>query len=298
MNRPLARWLILITFTLIVIVAISIPILTNNSQNPGIPLVAAGGLRTATPGFSDSELITSTTSVVSTQIHLTNTNNKTPQQNSANNCTYPPAYWVDHADTWPTQFVVGNYRYTKADALGYIQATTPDITAVLFLHFNTAYLNIINGSDPVMIESEVLDASDFLGTHAPGGSLLPDEAMQELQLIYKLADYNNGITGPGSCPNDPSAFTPQPLGFQAPVLSLTPSSSLLADIITPTPLNTATATPTATRAVIQVTYNSPLPTSTRKPPSSGPTATKAPPPTSPPPTAPPTSPPLPTPPPP
>jgi hypothetical protein len=310
MNRPLTRWLVLITFTLIVAVAVSIPVLTNYDQYQKISVPGATLTRSTTEEPAKGTL-SSQISQVNTQIAIHAAITGTPSPTPQNNCTYSASYWISRSDSWPTQFVVGNYRYSKAEALKLLQTTSVDITTLLFLHFNTAYLNIINGADPTSIENAVLDASDWLENHPAEGAISVSEAQQATQLIIKLLNYNMGILGPGHCPDESSSQASQASGIMAPVLLITPESIILTSFVTPIPSDTATFTPTTVST--QPTYDLLFPTATRRPnrnvppptvqpPTAQPTAvppTKRPP-TAPPPTAPPppTSEPLPTPPPP
>jgi hypothetical protein len=278
MNRPLTRWLILITFVFIILVGVSIPVLTNYGQgaNGSVPpvvstteMVDLGATQTATPFNTPVPTATQVLTV-------------TPIATAQNNCTYSARYWLSHVGSWPSQFVVHTYRYTMDDALKTLQTTQVDLTTLLFLHFNATYLNIINGSDPTAIEQAALDASDWLENHPSGSYYSVADAQQALQLTQKLNDYNNGKSGPGRCPDEASSqIFNQPV-IQAPVLSTTPSSAIiLTSIAGFAPTATITVTPTAFS--IRTPYSSTVPTPTKKPhkPRSSPPTLPPPPPSGP-----------------
>jgi len=179
------------------------------------------------------------------------------------NCTHPALYWVYHLDSWPEHFLLGNFTYTKDEALQFIQATPADASSLLFIHLNAAYLNMISGADATVIEEGFIKASEWMGIHPVGGMVSLSEAQQAIEMAQTLENYNEGNMGPGRCPDESSLSASQGAGISVPVLSVTPSAILLTHVVTPTGVSSATPTPTSIS--IKPTYIPPQATATSKP---------------------------------
>jgi hypothetical protein len=165
----------------------------------------------------------------------------TPQlaNNSDPNCTYTTYYWQSHPDLWLTNnIVIGDFTYAKSEALELLAQEASDSKAMVLKEFLGAALNILKGADPRDIEMDIASASEWLSAHPPGYEISASEAGLGMELAVKLQAYNNGVLGPGLCPDEP----PTP---------------------TPTPTNTPTITPTPTRTPIRPT-NTPRPTATER----------------------------------
>lgn len=188
------------------------------------------------------------------------------------NCTHIALYWVYHLELWPEAIDLGKVYFSKDEALQILQSNSVSASHLLFIQFVAAYLNIINGADPIPIADVIMPASDWLYEHPPGGVLQETDMQQTISMAEKLEDYNAGYTGPSRCLNDPSSYGDQVAGVQVPALSMTPSIVMLTSVVTPTPLTTLTVTPTWTPTQTRTptsrpaTYNTPTLTATTRPP--------------------------------
>jgi hypothetical protein len=206
------------------------------------------------------------------------------------NCTHIVLYWVYHLELWPEAIDLGKAYFTKDEAFQILRSTAVSASHLLFIQFVAAYLNIINGADPISIADVIMPATDWLHAHPPGGVLQEADMQQAMSMAEKLADYNAGHVGPNRCLNDPSSYDDQVAGIQVPALSMTPSIAMLTSVVTPTLLPTRTVTPTWTPTQTRTPtlrptfYNTPTLTATTRPPkppkpqNTSPPDTQAPPP--------------------
>ena len=169
------------------------------------------------------------------------------------NCTNPTAYWLERQDSWPALISIGDFNYTKEQAITRIQTNTQSAWRDLFLNLHITLLNLLSGADQGDIKRTVLDAITWLSTYTEN-SAVPDLDLQiGLVLTQRLNDYNSGVIGPGVCE----------------VISALPSGSRPTTTFTlPTGVNTLTATPTSTRSAAPASPTSggvTLPTNTRTP---------------------------------
>ncbi len=216
------------------------------------------------------------------------------------NCTRSAFFWVYHPELWPDRIDLGNALFTKAEALQIIHSTSVDASHLVFIQFVAAYLNVVYGADPLAIADEIMQTSEWLYAHPPGGVLREADAQEAMSMAKILEEYNSGFTGPIRCLDDISTYTGQMVGTPILALSVTPETIMLTNVVSPTPK--ATITPSPTLILIRATFRPPTATATPKPdkPSkpkpTSPPATEAPPPTHepPPPTNPPPPPPPPT----
>ncbi len=194
----------------------------------------------------------------------------TPEATITTNCTFTIHFWKIYSDAWEVDHIAfGDRAYTKVQAIAILNIEDPNLaTTRLMQQYIAALLNITKGADPTEIERTMARALDWLILHPPEVGLSQAESQEADIFAEDLEDYNNGVTGPGHCTNEPSTPTPG---------------------ITPTPLNytppaTATRTPVPTSDVPL-----PTPTATKKPSGGDGGGTKPtnPPPTEPPPTEPP-----------
>ncbi|HSF79634.1 MAG TPA: hypothetical protein VLA49_00260 [Anaerolineales bacterium] len=215
------------------------------------------------------------------------------------NCTYPAAYWLDQQQSWPALISVGDFNYTKEQALARIQSSSESVWDNLFLHLHASLLNVLSGSDPADIRRTVLDAISWLNTH-PEESTPPVLDMQiGFVLIQQLYDYNNGVIGPGLCEGSPELQDESQLTavFSLPTITLSATPTPNPFIVTPAgggtiPVFTPTPTPTqkenvpgpppTSTPVPPTRTNTPRPptsTNTPRPPTDTPLPTDTPPPT-------------------
>lgn len=201
------------------------------------------------------------------------------------NCTYTSDYWQAHPDIWLAEnMIIGKFSYAKPDALAILQNATPDLATSILKQFITAVLNTLNGADAAPVQPFLNDASDWLTANINQPVISAADQEKGLSLAQNLESYNQGILGPGLCPDQPATLTPTP--------SLTPTPTP-----TPTPAYIPapfTETPTSTERsggggssggqppAPTVAPSNPPPTN---PPPVAPTTTPAPQPTLPPPTS-------------
>ena len=174
-------------------------------------------------------------------------------------CTRSAVYWAYHPESWPYQVVVGNFTYTRDQAVVLFSSQSRDIPWVLFIQFHAAILNYLSGTNPGAIEQVLLDASTWIGTHPFGGSVSEEDLLAAQPLAKALEDYNNGVTGPALCQDDPSLLGMTIEGAPIPTLAGASPTVMTA------PGETQTLEPTATAAVFF--------TNTPRPPGPYPTAT-------------------------
>lgn len=196
-------------------------------------------------------------------------------------CTYTIYYWLDHSDLWPSQVVINGQTYSVAQAKALLRSQPKDPQSILAKSLYVTFLNIFHGSNPAYIEKQITDANSWLSVNLPGAKMSEFTQQVGINLAGSLDDYNNGISGPGLCPNQPP--TPELTPTSIPVVQ--PATA------TPTPRNTqppAPPPPPQPKPKPKPTQV-PLPTATSVPPTAPPPTN--PPPTNPPPTNPPPPPP-------
>jgi len=209
------------------------------------------------------------------------------------NCTYSAAYWLERQDSWPALISVGDFNYTKEQAISNIQTRAQSAWGNLFLHLHTALLNVLSGSDQAEIKRTILDAINWLNSFADNNSLVTELDLQiGLVLAQQLYDYNNGVIGPGVCPagqglldeRQGTVIVSLPTGSVGTGISL-PGSTLAStataeqptSVGTGLPRRTRTPTPTRTpRAPTSTSTQPPQPTSTPTQPPPSPTPTTRP----------------------
>jgi hypothetical protein len=176
---------------------------------------------------------------------------------SDTNCTYPPHYWQERPESWPAQINIAAASYAREDVIALMRTPDLPVQERLVLQVYIAFLNILHGSDVVVIEQVILDSVDWLEANPAGSELSEFNQQQGSYMLQILGSYNNGELGPGLCAGAPGSPTP-----------------------TTTPTNTLTPQPTATLTWTPVII---IPTRTPVPPQ--PTEPPPPPPPPPPPTA-------------
>ncbi|HLA96957.1 MAG TPA: hypothetical protein VJL34_00770 [Anaerolineales bacterium] len=200
------------------------------------------------------------------------------------NCTNPTAYWLERQDSWPALISIGDFNYTKEQAITRIQTNTQSAWRDLFLNLHITLLNLLSGADQGDIKRTVLDAITWLSTYTEN-SAVPDLDLQiGLVLTQRLNDYNSGVIGPGVCegisalPSGSRPTTTFTLPTGVNTLTATPASPTSGGVILPTYTRTPTERvqgpePSATLPP-PATATPPPPTSTPTQPR--PTATQAP----------------------
>lgn len=165
-------------------------------------------------------------------------------------CTYSAYYWYTNPDAWLIEnLLLGNLSYTKEQAIEIMALEDPTPTEKLMGQFFAALLNILNGADSSEIDQTMIKARDWLILR-PHGIDLSEAQIAEIEgYTQELQDYNEGLTGPGACPDEPRTPTPGPT-----------------DTLTPTLTNTPGAQPYFTATPTQSSGGRPRPTNTQPPP--------------------------------
>jgi hypothetical protein len=246
------RWVILIVLVFVVVgmtVLIPVVIASDFYQNATVD-------GDWTPIANDNPTVTRTLGPTPVGAGDLSNSEPSPTPVVKENCTNTSIYWVYHPELWPSQFLIGEISYTKEQAIQYMESPNYDTPVLLFIQLHTSFLNLLSGADPESIEQTMVEASIWLSEH-PIGEQVSDLTRQEGQgYIRVLEDYNNGITGPGQCEEDPIIALPT----ETPNLTST-NFALTAMAATPTPSATPTFTATNTRAPTIVLPPTSTPTS-------------------------------------
>jgi hypothetical protein len=172
------------------------------------------------------------------------------------NCTYPEGYWLEQISAWPERVTLGNRVYSSAEILAIFNANEDGTSLTLIRSMYVTMLNILHGAQNNAIISTLEDANEWLVDSPPGSSLSDFNRRRGNELASLLNGYNEGVFGPGLCPDAPSpieagAAPPRgqalPQTGLSPVPSLAPSSTstILSQLVEPVqPVETAQPDPT------------------------------------------------------
>ena len=148
-----------------------------------------------------------------------------PTRRTAANCTYTWYYWRSQPEAWMTQFIqIGRLEYSKTEALEIMAIRGEELDAAVLTEFFSALLNILKGADSIAIDLNLVTASGWIERNPLGVELSAQARQDGLDLARALSDFNNGVTGPGSCADDPPTPTPVPTDTPTPTLTPTPTS--------------------------------------------------------------------------
>jgi hypothetical protein len=118
------------------------------------------------------------------------------------NCIHTQGYWKNHEDDWPVAVLaLGSVVYDQGQLLSILNQPVAGNGLISLAHqLVAAKLNIAGGGDSEAVIGAVLAADDLIGDLVvpPVGSgyLLPSATSE---LTQDLDDWNNQITGSGSC---------------------------------------------------------------------------------------------------
>jgi hypothetical protein len=129
-------------------------------------------------------------------------------------CTQSADYWVNNPDAWPASIAdtgvdlgLVHYDEEQARAVLNLQANSGnsfvDNLVLLSQALLTAKLNIAQGADDTQVAAAISDADALIDLLNPlAGDALGDAITEAdaIVLIQRLNDFNQGITGPGTCP--------------------------------------------------------------------------------------------------
>ena len=189
------------------------------------------------------------------------------------NCTYTIYYWRVYTDAWRLETInLDDRSYSKDQAIAILNIDDPNLaTTRLLQQYILALLNTLKGADPSGIERTLERVNEWLILHPPEIRLTQTESLEGNSFADELQDFNDGLTGPGLCIDEP--LTPTPGASPTP-LNYTPPATATN---TPRPIGTVffpTTTPTK-----KPSGGKPNPTSQpTQPPPPPPTNTSPPPP--------------------
>jgi hypothetical protein len=221
------------------------------------------------------------TSIVTTQSTATNSADATTPTSTTSilNCTYTMGYWRTYPDAWLIEnIIIGDYSFTKAEAIVILENEARDTTTRLLQQFITALLNKLKGADSSAVEETLVRTSDWLTANSPEVDLTQEQLSEALELVSELEDYNNGVIGPGHCVDEPVTATPRPSA--TPTITNTPTPIPTIRLRTPTPTEKEGGGPKPTKPPPSAPTNTPpqpteppppQPTNTRQPPTEAPT---------------------------
>lgn len=128
------------------------------------------------------------------------------------NCTYPVMYWHDHPESWPVNLVsLGGVVYSQEQALPFLGITGDSpLLYMLRAQMLAARLNVSQGADP-SIANPLIEEADLVLELSATAEAQQSLEMQHIALLAEaLAYYNNGLAGPGLCPDPTPTATPIP----------------------------------------------------------------------------------------
>ena len=187
----------------------------------------------------------------------------TPGEVSADNCTFDVSHWKEHRETWPFDVIrIAGKTYGKEESFLIITSDSQEVSQTLLKQIITYMLNIYRGTDPTAIKETVVESLEWLQAHPNGSDLSELDRKNGIDLALGVKAYNQGVVGPGPCPEPIFTPTLPP--------SLTPTHTI-SPMVTPTitPTITATNTPEVTlppEFYTQVAPGRPKPVSTKQPP--------------------------------
>ncbi len=207
-------------------------------------LISANNARGNTPPSTDTINPTMTATLTVVSIGITPSSSPSPSASpspspttsvtttvqasiSPDNCTYTMYYWTYYWRSHPKalaieNITIGEKTYTKPEAIAILKMKAQDEATVLLQQFFTALFNTLNGADSSAIAETMVATKEWLSLHSSGDELTDLERQQSLMLIQTLADYNNGVIGPGHCADEP--ITPTPIPSTTPTPTQTPST--------------------------------------------------------------------------
>ncbi len=111
--------------------------------------------------------------------------------------TGTPGYWKNHPEAWPanaTPIVIGNYSYTKAQAIAWLGKVGKDKTTTIFASYVSAYLNTYIGNDKSCVCAAMNAAYTWLATYPVGSNIAASSTQwQQIEWAHQTMDaYNNG----------------------------------------------------------------------------------------------------------
>jgi hypothetical protein len=127
-------------------------------------------------------------------------------------CTLTQGYWKTHSKYGPAPYdstwaLIGEDTTFFLSAKSWYQViTTPPAGGnayyILAHQYIAAKLNLAGGtSSTAAVDAALAGATTFFGTYTPASTLSPSVRAQAIAWATTLDKYNNGIIGPGHCPD-------------------------------------------------------------------------------------------------
>jgi hypothetical protein len=191
----------------------------------------------------------------------------TPSPSPVPVCTRTQGYWKTHPDQWPVDhLLLGLEDYTQDELLAILDApSVDDASLILGRQQIAAKLNLAAGADGSQIESTISAADSwlagFLGKLPYTVPPSSGSGQQAVGLADVLAQYNEGVIGPGSCDLEEATPTEEPF-----VVATLEAGPIAIQTETVSAATDAAETPTGTTAPSDVTSTSePTPIETSEP---------------------------------
>jgi hypothetical protein len=146
---------------------------------------------------------------------VVNESGNTPTLDPQHNCTYTYYYWLQNPTSFPQEIVINKQNITAEEGLALITSSDGSPEILLTRQLYITYLNLANGADISLVKSTIVDAENWLDQNSGPTELSEFQIQTANTLATTLDAYNNGLFGPGICPNQP----PTPL----PSTTLTPT---------------------------------------------------------------------------
>jgi hypothetical protein len=124
--------------------------------------------------------------------------------------TGTPGYWKNHPEAWPVDSItigyttlengtkVGGTTYSKAVAIGWLEAVGKDKRATMFSSLVPAMLNVLIGNDPRCVQDAIRDANAWMSSRLPMEDATKKVAASSAAwkagepLHQTMDNYNNG----------------------------------------------------------------------------------------------------------
>lgn len=235
MSSRLRLIILLILGLAVISLAVIVPVIFDSDYYE-----ALGEQSEWTPAPTSESTLTPTLTSSPTQIIATATIEQSNSLGDKQNCTYTSLYWAYHPELWHAQVIIGDYNYTREDAVQVLSMNPQEVGVNLFIQLHAAFLNIVYGANPSEINQIMIDASNWLIANPLGSTPPQAEQLSGLELANLLEEFNTGVIGPGLCEDELLIELPT----QTPNLTLTSVfETLMAASPTPTITLTSTSTP-------------------------------------------------------
>lgn len=125
-------------------------------------------------------------------------------------CTLTPGYWKTHSRYGPAPYdatwaLIGEDTTFFLSGQSFYTVMWTDSTLKYYILARAYIAAILNGlagaSDTSDVQAAIAFAETFFNTYTPSSTLSPAVRAQVIGMASILDDYNNGLTGPGHCPD-------------------------------------------------------------------------------------------------